>query len=565
MKKPIFSLIVSVVTLYMILSGCRQDDDLDDSLNNISSPSDSGSGFIIETQNNSANITGVPTNTTEAGGGTTFTVKLARRPLADVLIPISSSDISEGAVSPASLTFTTDNWNVDQTVTVTGVDDDIQDGNQSYQTDLGLTTSADTDYNGITVGTVSITNIDDDNAGFHLSAVNGNTSEYGGTATFTVKLTSQPLSDVSVDVTSSNIWEGTISPSSLTFTNSNWDTGQFVTIMGVNDSLIDLDQNYSVVFSAADSTDDNYNGIQPGGVSVTNLDNEMPLLPDTNQTTSYAVTFGEDNDYTVNSPSHTDNGNGTATDNNTGLKWQRQDDDQQYIWIEAVEYCQNLDLGARSDWRLPSIKELESIGDFGRRDPTINTSIFLNTKSSEYWTSTTYAGNANQAWSINFETLQISPKNKSSAYYVRCVLGNVRSDLWPHNFVVVGDGTVVHPSTGLTWQQVGPAYIYNEEWFDTWEAALSYCEDLSLGGKSDWRLPSFNELISIVDYSINSPAINIAVFPDAGFPFWSSTTSMVYAGGNFAAQMNLWTGGMTSWGNYNDVGAGMVRCVRGGP
>ena len=193
MKKPIFSLIVSVVTLYMILSGCRQDDDLDDSLNNISSPSDSGSGFIIETQNNSANITGVTTNTTEAGGGTTFTVKLARRPLADVLIPMSSSDISEGAVSPASLTFTTDNWNVDQTVTVTGVDDDIQDGNQSYQTDLGLTTSADTDYNGITVGTVSITNIDDDNAGFHLSAVNGNTSEYGGTATFTVKLTSQPL------------------------------------------------------------------------------------------------------------------------------------------------------------------------------------------------------------------------------------------------------------------------------------------------------------------------------------------------------------------------------------
>ena len=61
--------------------------------------------------------------TTEAGGTATFTVVLNTQPTADVTIALSSSDTTEGTVGPASLTFTTANWNVAQTVTVTGVDD----------------------------------------------------------------------------------------------------------------------------------------------------------------------------------------------------------------------------------------------------------------------------------------------------------------------------------------------------------------------------------------------------------------------------------------------------------
>ena len=70
--------------------------------------------------------------TTEAGGTATFTVVLNTQPSADVTIALTSSDTTEGTVNPASLTFTAANFNVAQTVTVTGVNDDLDDGNIPY-------------------------------------------------------------------------------------------------------------------------------------------------------------------------------------------------------------------------------------------------------------------------------------------------------------------------------------------------------------------------------------------------------------------------------------------------
>ena len=66
--------------------------------------------------------------TTEAGGTATFKIRLASQPSFDVLIPLSSSNTSEGTMLPASLTFTSATWSTDQTVIVTGQDDLILDG-----------------------------------------------------------------------------------------------------------------------------------------------------------------------------------------------------------------------------------------------------------------------------------------------------------------------------------------------------------------------------------------------------------------------------------------------------
>ena len=68
-----------------------------------------------------------------AGHSATFTVVLTSQPTASVVIGLSSSDTPQGTVSPASLTFTTANWDTPRTVTVTGVDDDIDDGNVDLQ------------------------------------------------------------------------------------------------------------------------------------------------------------------------------------------------------------------------------------------------------------------------------------------------------------------------------------------------------------------------------------------------------------------------------------------------
>ena len=102
--------------------------------------------------------------TTEAGGTATFTVVLNTQPTANVTIGLSSSDTTEGTVSPASLTFTTANWNTAQTVTVTGVDDAVDDGNQPYTIVTAAASSSDAGYNGLNPADVSVTNTDNDPA-----------------------------------------------------------------------------------------------------------------------------------------------------------------------------------------------------------------------------------------------------------------------------------------------------------------------------------------------------------------------------------------------------------------
>ncbi len=98
--------------------------------------------------------------TTEGGGTATIRVALSTQPTADVTIGFSSSDTNEGTVSPASLTFTPGNWNVTQTVTVTGVDDAVYDGNVAYTIITAPAASGDPNYNGFDPADVSVTNKD---------------------------------------------------------------------------------------------------------------------------------------------------------------------------------------------------------------------------------------------------------------------------------------------------------------------------------------------------------------------------------------------------------------------
>jgi len=233
-----------------------------------------GTGTVTggETETAGFTVSSISGNTTEAGGTATFTVKLSSQPTANVTIVVSSSDTTEGTVSPSLLTFTSSNWNANQTVTVTGVNDSLDDGNQSYTIVLAAANSSDSGYSGLNPNDVSVTNTDDETAGFTVSSISGNTTEAGGTATFTVKLSSQPTANVTIGVSSSDTTEGTVSPSLLTFTSANWNANQTVTVTGVNDSLDDGNQSYIVVLASANSSDSGYSGLNPNDVSVTNTD-----------------------------------------------------------------------------------------------------------------------------------------------------------------------------------------------------------------------------------------------------------------------------------------------------
>ena len=233
---------------------------------------------VTNTDNDTAGITVSPTSgliTTEAGGTATFTIVLNTQPTANVTIGLSSSDASEGTVSPASVTFTAGNWNSPQTVTVSGVNDDLDDGDVGYTIVTAAATSADANYNSLNAADVSVTNTDNDTAGITVSPTSGLiTTESGGTATFTIVLNTQPTANVTIGLSSSDASEGTVSPASVTFTAGNWNSPQTVTVSGVNDDLADGDVGYTIVTAAATSADANYNSLNAADVSVTNTDND---------------------------------------------------------------------------------------------------------------------------------------------------------------------------------------------------------------------------------------------------------------------------------------------------
>ena len=136
--------------------------------------------------------------TTELGGTASFGVVLDTQPTADVTITLSLSDRTEGTVSPSSLTFSPASWNVARTVTVTGVDDLVDDGDVNY-TILTAANSTDPGYDELAVDDVTVSNVDNDTQALVVTPTTLSVNE-GGTNTFTVKLAAQPLSDVTVTV-----------------------------------------------------------------------------------------------------------------------------------------------------------------------------------------------------------------------------------------------------------------------------------------------------------------------------------------------------------------------------
>ena len=144
--------------------------------------------------------------TSQAGAAATFTVVLDTPPSANVSIGLSSSNTNAGVVSTSQLVFTPANWNTAQTVTVTGMNDFMDEGNQVYTIITAPAVSTDPQYNGFDASDVMVTNLGIMHAGFAVTPTTGlQTSQAGATATFTVDLTSKPLANVVIGLISSNL------------------------------------------------------------------------------------------------------------------------------------------------------------------------------------------------------------------------------------------------------------------------------------------------------------------------------------------------------------------------
>ena len=282
---------------------------------------------------------------------------------------------------------------------------------------------------------------------------------------------------------------------------------------------------------------------------------------------------GDPNERVCNPKSYTDLGNGIIKDNVTSLMWQQATAPGTYTWYQAVDYCNGLSLGGYSDWRLPTVQELSTLVDTSIPipGPTIKTKFFPNTQSSEYsgyWSSTSYVSDTDIAWVVNFYLGNVcawfarggSPDEhvKTNNNYVRAVRGGSYGELG--NWVINGNGTITDTSTGLMWQQdTAPGYGSgpNPDFYN-WQQAVDYCNKLNLGGYSDWRLPTRNELQTLVDYGRQDPA---TTFPETKtWAYWSSTTGADYAGAAWFVYFEDGTVDGEDKAFFNNV-----RAVRGAP
>jgi len=324
--------------------------------------------------------------------------------------------------------------------------------------------------------------------------------------------------------------------------------------------------------------------------------------------------YGQNSTYPGITPAYTDNGNGTITDNVTGLMWEKTTDKNgdgiinyydKYTYTSALAGASSCNKGGYTDWRLPSIKELYSLIMYYGAEPTptattqgtsvpfINTSYFdfgygdLNSVShgatsnerlidAQYATSSIYVATTMNGqptmFGVNFADGRIKgyPSSDQKKYYVLYCRGN--HAYGENKFTDNGDGTITDSATGLMWMQNdnGSAIL--------WEDALNFTENFTYAGYSDWRLPSAKELQSIVDYTrspatTNSGAINSifnlslitneAGMPDYGY-YWSSTTfcSQTPTNGTSACYLAFGRamGYMNIYGGWIDVhGAGAQR------
>ncbi len=146
-----------------------------------------------------------------------------------------------------------------------------------------------------------------------------------------------------------------------------------------------------------------------------------------------------------------DNGNGTVTDNATGLVWQ-QGEIGTKAWDAALSYCNGLTLGGHSNWRLPSVSELESLTDDSRFNPVLDTAFFANfpnVVASYYWSSTTHAYGKGYAWDVVFFNGQVGFSSKNNDCYVRCVRGGQPGSLVSLTFAGSGEGSVTSNPAGI--------------------------------------------------------------------------------------------------------------------
>ncbi len=207
----------------------------------------------------------------EGAEGKKRVFKLNAKPKSDVIITIKSDHNDRMSISSSSLTFTPSNWNTDQTVTFTAVDDHIANGDLDFSITIN-SSSYDSRFNNIE-NTVQVKIKDNDEIGIVYDDSSIILNE-GQSVVRTFKLKSQPLADVALNISSDHNDKLTISSKQLIFTSSNWNINKSIIFTAIDDNIASGDLSFNIKIKSS-STDALYNNIPENVIPITIKDDDL--------------------------------------------------------------------------------------------------------------------------------------------------------------------------------------------------------------------------------------------------------------------------------------------------
>ena len=255
-----------------------------------------------------------------------------------------------------------------------------------------------------------------------------------------------------------------------------------------------------------------------------------------------------------NSRSYDTTTDGVVVDRVTGLMWEATANVTPLLNTEAATYCGNLGLAGYDDWRVPTRIELVTIVEYAATNPALDTTGFAASEPAVLFM-TASASTRTYTWQVDFAFGETS--TESTRAPVRCVRSTVTAVAPEPRYVVNTDGTVFDRRTRLTWQREIARTSAVPTWAFNYDAAVRYCAALELAG-GGYRLPTMNELLTLIVDPYQNPALDNVTFPtDYGTALVSST--------EFAMDdANVWYAVLVSGaagyaGKSNNF---VVRCVR---
>jgi len=184
--------------------------------------------------------------------------------------------------------------------------------------------------------------------------------------------------------------------------------------------------------------------------------------------------------------------------------------DMNRTWSDAQAYCASQTV-LGSPLRLPTLLELSHLVDASRTTPAVNQTAFPALQSGNYWTAD--AQGETNAWAVNFAAGATQPLAKTNLAGVMCMSSMM---LYSGGLVDFGDGAIADSKTSLMWEKADSATGMS------WDAALVSCAQRQTGGYTDWRLPTKNQLQSIITPA--SSGLWPSSFTAHAGAYWTATT-----------------------------------------